>query len=228
MVPVTFLLFEPPLSLLPLAVVLPLGLTSGAAVKWVGRTLAFLVPFVLLLALMYLVAMPRSGDILWACGPFEVGRDNALLALSVFSRVGVMLSSLCLFSVSTTGAELLTDLRGRGASPFLVYVLATTLNLVPLLRHRASCVLDAQRARGLDVDGHLLARARRLVPLVGPLILGALADVEKRAMALELRGGLRRHPVEDCCESMGEVSLRLVSAVMVGGALGYRVWMLFG
>ena len=226
--PVTFLLFEPPLSLLPLAVVLPLGATSGVTAKWAVRTLALLVPFAVLLALTYLVAMPRSGDVLWACGPFEVGRENVFLALSVFSRVGVMLSSLCLFSVSTTGAELLTDLRGRGVSPFLVYVLATTLNLVPLLRHRASCVLDAQRARGLDVDGHVLARARRLVPLVGPLILGALADVEKRAMALELRGGLRRYPVEDAREQSGEWGLRLGSIAMVGGAMGYRVWMLFG
>ncbi|SCX98107.1 energy-coupling factor transporter transmembrane component T family protein [Desulfoluna spongiiphila] len=227
MVPVTFLLFDPPLSLLPLIVVVPLGTTSGAAVTWVGRTLALLIPFGALLALMYLVAMPVSGEVLWAYGPVEVGRDNAFLALSIFSRVGVMLGSLCLFAVSTPASELLTDLRRRGASPFLVYVLATTVNLVPLLKHRASCVLDAQRARGLDLDGGPMARARHLVPLVGPLLLGALADVEKRAMALELRGGLKRRRAEDVYEPPGEALLRLASAALVVGALGYRVWMLF-
>ena len=52
---------------------------------------------------------------------------------------------------------------------------------------RAGEITDAQRARGLDTQGRIWRRVRGLVPLAGPLVLGALAEVEERTMALEAR-----------------------------------------
>lgn len=227
MVPATFLLYEAPVSLLPLVVVVPLGLTSGVAARWLGRTAMALCPLLFFLCLVYLVALPLSGEVVWRAGPLSIGRGNVGILCAIGSRVAVMLSVLLLFVTTTPSSELLTDLRRRGAPALVVYILAMALNLVPLFRQRAACVMDAQRARGLDLDGGPLTRARRLMPLVAPLLLGALADVEKRAMALELRGGLRRHTVRPFCESRREVGLRLASCGIVLAALGYRVWMLF-
>jgi energy-coupling factor transport system permease protein len=53
---------------------------------------------------------------------------------------------------------------------------------------RAEAITAAQRARGLDTEGSLLARARGIIPIVGPVILGSIADVEERTLALEARG----------------------------------------
>jgi energy-coupling factor transport system permease protein len=45
----------------------------------------------------------------------------------------------------------------------------------------------------LVTDGSLGTRVRALVPLVGPVLLGALIDVRERTLALEARGfGARR------------------------------------
>ena len=227
MVPVTFLLYEAPVSLLPLGVIVPLGLTSGVAAQWLRRTLIALCPFVFLLGLVYLLAMPLSGEVVWGVGPVLIGSENAGLFFSILSRVVVMLSALLLFVSTTSASDLLMDLRRRGAPALAVYLLAMTVNLVPLFRHRAVCVMDAQKARGLDLDGGLFTRARRVIPLVAPLLLGALADVEKRAMALELRGGLRSHSVAPLVESRREAVLRLASCGIIFAALGFRVWMLF-
>ena len=46
---------------------------------------------------------------------------------------------------------------------------------------------EAQRARGLDTEGGIVARLRGLLPIVGPMILGSLTDVEERSLALESR-----------------------------------------
>ena len=42
-----------------------------------------------------------------------------------------------------------------------------------------------------DTEGALWRRIRGVVPIVGPVILGSLAEVEERTMALEARGFTR-------------------------------------
>jgi energy-coupling factor transport system permease protein len=59
--------------------------------------------------------------------------------------------------------------------------------MVPRMIDRAKEITDAQRARGLDTQGRIWHRVRGVVPLAGPLVLGALTEVEERTMALEAR-----------------------------------------
>jgi energy-coupling factor transport system permease protein len=62
-----------------------------------------------------------------------------------------------------------------------------SVQTVPAMVERASQITAAQRARGLDTEGSVLRRLRGIVPIVGPVILGALGEVEERTMALEAR-----------------------------------------
>jgi energy-coupling factor transport system permease protein len=59
--------------------------------------------------------------------------------------------------------------------------------MVPLTIERAGQILDAQRARGMDTEGPIWRRARGVLPLAGPVVFGALTEVEERTMALEAR-----------------------------------------
>ena len=52
---------------------------------------------------------------------------------------------------------------------------------------RAEVIASAQRARGLDTEGSVRARLRGVLPLVGPVILSSLTEVEERSLALEVR-----------------------------------------
>ncbi len=52
---------------------------------------------------------------------------------------------------------------------------------------RAGEITEAQRARGLDTQGSIRRRVQGLIPLAGPLVIGALTDVEEQTMALEAR-----------------------------------------
>jgi len=86
----------------------------------------------------------------------------------------------------------------------------------------AATILSAQRARGLDTEGSLLKRVRGIVPLVGPVILGALAEVEERTMALEARGFTRPghrtllwQPADDSVQRLVRWLLLLVVPVLV-------------
>jgi energy-coupling factor transport system permease protein len=52
---------------------------------------------------------------------------------------------------------------------------------------RASVIASAQRARGLNTEGSVVARVRGLLPLAGPVVLSSLTEVEERSLALEVR-----------------------------------------
>ena len=66
------------------------------------------------------------------------------------------------------------------------YILLMALQIIPDMRARAAAILEAQQSRGLVIKS-LVSRVRALLPLIGPLVVGALVDIEERAMALELR-----------------------------------------
>jgi energy-coupling factor transport system permease protein len=52
---------------------------------------------------------------------------------------------------------------------------------------RAGTIAAAQRSRGLDTEGSILARARGFLPLIVPVVLSSLTEVEERSLALEVR-----------------------------------------
>jgi energy-coupling factor transport system permease protein len=75
----------------------------------------------------------------------------------------------------------------RGASHRIAFVVLSAVQMVPRLQVRAGAILESQQARGLDTSGSPIRRARALVPLAGPLLLGSLIDVRERTFALEAR-----------------------------------------
>lgn len=71
------------------------------------------------------------------------------------------------------------------------FVANASVQTVPAMVDRAIQITAAQRARGLDTEGSVWRRIRGIVPIVGPVILGSIAEVEERTMALEARGFTR-------------------------------------
>jgi energy-coupling factor transport system permease protein len=88
---------------------------------------------------------------------------------------------------------------------------------------RAGEIVDAQRARGLDTEGSVVRRLRGVIPLAGPMITGALSEVEERTMALEARAFSapgRRAVLRALPDSTGERIVRWSVAVLVVLAIG--------
>ena len=107
--------------------------------------------------------------------------------LTVAARLLLALGGTLLLMLSTRPDKLVLALRERGLPNALGYIVLTALQIFPRFQDRARVILDAQKARGLEIEVNLLRRLRLLVPLIAPLILSSIVDVEERAMALEAR-----------------------------------------
>lgn len=164
---------------------LALALLSGVGLELGRATATMALPLVLS---MVAVNGLFGGTASAAWGPFRWSTPAAVEALGLALRVVVVLESAVLVLLTTRPDVLLSDLERRGLPHRLAYVLLASMHLIPTMLRRAGEILEAQTARGLPLGSGLGGRMRALVPLAGPLLLGALSEVEERALALEARG----------------------------------------
>jgi energy-coupling factor transport system permease protein len=130
----------------------------------------------------------RAGEtVLFTIGPFDATAEGVNFAGQTLVRLLAISTSIGLFGLTTPPAAFVLDLERRGLSPRLAFVALNTIEAVPSMVERATIIQSAQRARGLDTEGSLRARMRGVLPLVGPVILSSLTEVEERSLALEVR-----------------------------------------
>jgi energy-coupling factor transport system permease protein len=178
----------PPVALGGLAVaVIAVAVSTGLG----GRLLrSFRIPALLLVSIVVLnaVLFPGGREVLVSFGPLAVTREGLSFGVVSAVRLGVVFAASMLFLLTTRPDDLLEGLVAHGVSHRIAFVVLSAVQLVPRMQDRATRIRAAQAARGLVTEGSLGARARALVPLVGPVLLGALIDVRERTLALEARG----------------------------------------
>jgi energy-coupling factor transport system permease protein len=145
------------------------------------------------LRLSLLLALPLGASVVLVNVLFSVGTtaEGALLAAEVAIRILTMAGAAVLFYRTTRPGELLASLQYHGVPARATFVVHNGVAMIPRLAERAREVTEAQRARGLDTEGSVLRRGRGLVALAAPTVLGAVAEVETRTLALETRGFTR-------------------------------------
>ena len=122
-------------------------------------------------------------------GRFGATYAGFLYGLSTAIRLDTFLAAGILF-LTTTRVEEVAYALGRLGVPYTVgFTLTLSFRLVPVFFDAALAVVQAQRCRGLELGrGGIVARLRRFVPILVPVLIGALRRADRMAMALELRG----------------------------------------
>lgn len=121
-------------------------------------------------------------------GPVEVQVEGIRFSIEVTVRLITLLLGFYLLQATTRPGELVSDLERRGLPPRMAFVLLATLQAIDEMKEYAAAIMQAQQCRGVEVQGNLMLRLRAFFPIVSPLIIGSLLNVENRALALELRG----------------------------------------
>ncbi|HEX7492195.1 MAG TPA: energy-coupling factor transporter transmembrane component T [Candidatus Limnocylindrales bacterium] len=162
------------------------GALSGSLRRMALFSLASL-PLLVSILVVNTFLYPGAHDTLVVIGPLTATWSGATAALQGLLRVVAFGLSAALFALTTSIDDLMVELERRGLGRRGSYVVGSALGAVPRTLERAREVADAQRGRGMDTEGGPLRRLRGLVPLIGPVVFGALGEVEERAMALEAR-----------------------------------------
>jgi energy-coupling factor transport system permease protein len=174
-------------------VILPLALWAGILPRFLSAILKTALPIVISLFLVQGLFWPGGTPIV-ALGPLSLKQEGLAFAVRSAGRFVMIISSFLLLTFTTRPDGLMLALRERGFPNSIAYIMLATLQIVPRFQAKANTILDAQRSRGLETEGNLLVRFRALLPLIQPLLLGSLVDIDERAIALEVRAFSRQGP----------------------------------
>ena len=179
----------------PLAIVVLLVLVPAAAARVLPALLRYSILFSLPIALSALLVnlffYPGAQTVIFRLGPITATQEGLSFAIEILCRIAAISGAVTLFYLTTKPSELVLDLERRGVPARLAFVANASVQTVPAMAERAQVIIAAQRARGLDTEGSTWRRIRGIVPIVGPVMLGSIAEVEERSMTLESRAFTR-------------------------------------
>jgi energy-coupling factor transport system permease protein len=143
-----------------------------------------------------LIILTISSLILWTL--FSRGKTHLFGPITVeallysFDRILVMTSLIIagMVFLSTTRTEEFVLGMIRLGLPYRVgFAISTALRMVPTIFSSVSIIGQAQRSRGLDLDGGgLLDRLRKYLPLLVPVFVSTIRGTNVFGMALESKG----------------------------------------
>lgn len=204
---------------------LALAQVAGVLARLVRASVLLSLP--LIVSVILVSVFTRAGStVLFTIGPFDATFEGVDFAAQTLIRLVAISLSIGLFVLTTDPRALVLDFERRGVSPRFAFVAVATIEAVPTLVERAATIGESQRARGLDTEGSLRARLRGLLPIVGPVIITSLTDVEERSLALESRAFSRpgrRHLLWAMPDSSPERALRWLLLATLVALVGARV-----
>lgn len=116
--------------------------------------------------------------------------ERTFYAISMLVRVFSLASMTILIPYSLNPALYGVAFRGLGLPDKIAYGMDLTMRFIPTLGRDFSLTLDAQRARGYEIEklsGGLFAQVRKLAPLVVPVTIHAIIGSEDIIDAMDLR-----------------------------------------
>jgi energy-coupling factor transport system permease protein len=113
---------------------------------------------------------------------------NIESAASMTLRFVVLVESFSVFFLTTSPDHLGLALEQSRIPYEFAFAFTTAVRFVPVLAEEAQTIMDAQKARGLELEkGNILKRIRNYVPVLIPLIVSAIRRSLELAEAMESR-----------------------------------------
>lgn len=212
-----------------LCIILPISIWGGIWKQMVRRVWKIVLPFAISIFLIQGLFWGR-GPVLFYLGPLSIQEEGVIYAFASVGRILLVISSFLLLAMTTRPDLLMNALNKIGLPGAITYIIVTTIQIIPRFQDKAATIIDAQRSRGLSTEGNLLQRARALTPLVLPLVLSSLLDVEERAIAIEVRAFNSPGPktsLTDLVDTKYQRIARYIMVILIVLMIGFRLWLLF-
>lgn len=171
-------------EILPLIVLflmqVPFVLLAGVKREWLNsmRGAAFLATVIFLTN--FVTSYFSAGYVITA--------KNVENAAAMTLRFVVLVESFSVFFLTTSPDHLGLALEQTHVPYEFVFAFTTAVRFVPVLAEEAQSIMDAQKARGLELErGNFLKRIRNYIPILIPLIVSAIRRSLELAEAMESR-----------------------------------------
>ncbi len=140
-------------------------------------------------------------------GPFiAVTLEGIMLGFTFLFRILIMVMASSLLTLTTPIYHFIALLRKLRLPYQLAFVVTTAIRFIPVLERDALATIDAQKARGakLEASKGFLQIIKAYVPIMIPMLIGAIRRSETLGMAMIARG----FGATDRCTAFYEIKAR--------------------
>jgi len=110
-------------------------------------------------------------------------------SIALTLRLVALMTSFSIFFLTVHPDELSQSLIQMRVRFEFAFAMSMAMRYVPTLGQEAYAIMDAQKARGVELDkGNLLKRIRNIVPIIVPLIIVSIRRALSIAESMESRG----------------------------------------
>ena len=163
-------------------------LTSGLARE--GKPVIKMFGLICGLLLFFSIFFNREGAILVDYGIIFITDNGVLQGLTMtFRTVGALLP-IGIMIMLTPANDLAAAVVRHFRVPYkYAFAVTAILRFIPMLTGEMNQIIQAQTARGCDLDrGGPVKKFRRMIPLTIPLLSSSVKKTEQMAISLEVRG----------------------------------------
>lgn len=223
---VTFNYFA--LGLITLSVLTVVAITKIPVRMYVKglKAIIFIVLFTSVLNLFY-----GTGDPVWQFGFLKITMAGINNAVFVSVRIVSLILISCVLTFTTSPTDL-TDAIERLMKPLTVFhvkvheiamMMTIALRFVPTLLEETEKIMNAQKARGADMEsGGVVKRIKALIPVLIPLFVSAFRRAYDLAVAMECRcykGGSGRTRMKVLHMGKNDVIAVIISLLILTGVI---------
>ncbi|MBC8569224.1 energy-coupling factor transporter transmembrane component T family protein [Zongyangia hominis] len=209
-------------------------LISGVPGKMALKSLKPIIPIVVFTTVLNMFFI--DGNPLWQWGFLKITDKGISMAIMMAIRIVCLIAGTSLLTY-TTSPIVLTDGLERLMSPLkrikvpvheLAMMMTIALRFIPTLIEETDKIMNAQKARGADLEsGKLLQRVKALIPVLIPLFVSAFRRADELALAMECRcyrGGEGRTRMKQLKMHGRDVVSALVTTVCIAGVIVLNIF----
>ena len=172
-----------------------------------------------------------SGDVLWQWWQLTITTGGVYNALFVIVRIALLMMVSAVLTYTTSPTDL-TDGLERLMKPLTIFhvkvhelamMMTIALRFIPVLLEETDKIMNAQKARGADMEsGGIIRRVKALIPVLIPLFVSSFRRANDLAMAMECRcynGGKGRTRMKTLHFTKADVIAVLFFLVVFAGVI---------
>lgn len=211
-------------------------LVAKIPLRLIGKSLKPIIPILLFTAVLNLFFQTGEGEPLVQFYFIKIYTEGIWYAVTMAIRIICLIAGTGLLTY-TTSPIVLTDAIERLLYPLqkihlpvheLAMMMTIALRFIPTLVEETDKIMNAQKARGAQLDsGKLMQRIRALIPVLVPLFISAFRRADELAMAMECRcyhGGEGRTRLRQLHITGKDVLCSLVGVVLFAAIGCSAIW----
>lgn len=200
-----------------------ISLFSRTATKFLATFVkSILIVVLFIFIIQVFIVVNDDSQKIW--GIIHFSQIGLTTSLTMTAKIIAISSSVIWFFQVTSVKDIIYALEKSGVSQKVTFVIASTIQLIPQMMSLSKTITDAQRSRGIETEGSMFVRMKAFVPMIGPLVLSSIQQIEERVLTLESRAFSSRAKKTSIYELKKQKADYLIITLCAVILISYIVW----